>query len=496
MKGGKIVTVNEANQYIQKNRNKVNNMFRHNYHVMAPVGWINDPNGFCIYNNEYHLFYQFYPYDSEWGPVHWGHVKSKDLVKWEELPVALAPDQEYDAGGCFSGSAIQIGSELYLMYTGNIEPDKNDQEKKRQVQCLAKSADGIKFEKIGNNPVISCDEIPVNTRVQDFRDPKIWKFGDKFYAVIGSRTKDDKGQILFYTSEDLIKWKNINSLSIDDFGLVWECPDVFSLEERDVLILSSQYIPEEKSGSQNIYACIAMMGKFNYETCDFKPDKYQLLDCGFDFYAPQTLKTADGRRILIAWMDMWQRKSPLHELGHNWRGAMTLPRELIMKNDRLYQLPVREIRNYRKNDEVIYGLEVFDEFQLKHIKLKSHEFYIELDDMEGKVLNIDLFRCDDEAFRLIIDGIKHEIILDRGRIGYLIESLNRPGDYIRRQPVTSLRDGIRLNIFVDVSSIEIFINDGEYVMTSLVYPKKEGYISFRVDRPVILKEFKKWDICL
>ena len=124
MKGGSIVTVNEANQYIQINKEKVINRYRHNYHVMAPIGWINDPNGFSLFKDEYHLFYQYYPYDSEWGPMHWGHAKSKDFIKWETLPVALAPDQPYDVGGCFSGSAMQIGEELYLMYTGHTDPDK------------------------------------------------------------------------------------------------------------------------------------------------------------------------------------------------------------------------------------------------------------------------------------------------------------------------------------------------------------------------------------
>lgn len=491
------MTVNKANKYIQKNQSKINHKYRHNYHVMAPVGWINDPNGFCLYKDEYHLFYQYNPYDSQWGPMHWGHAKSKDLIKWEELPVALAPDQLYDSGGCFSGSAMQIGDELYLMYTGYTDPDKNDPEAIRQVQCFAKSSDGIIFEKLSKNPVISSDGVPENTRIQDFRDPKIWEFNKKYYIAVGSKTKDNKGQILFYVSDNLTDWKYLNNFIIEeDFGYVWECPDVFTLDNHDIMILSSQHIPKETSGSQNIYASLAMFGKFNYKTCDFKIDSYQLLDSGFDFYAPQTLKTKDGRRIIIAWMDMWERKSPLHELGHNWRGAMTLPRELLINNNKLYQQPIREIKNYRKNDEIIYDLEVTDEFSLEHIKLKSHELCVELEDIQNKVLNIGLFKNGEEALILAVDGIKKEILLDRSKIGYLVESINKAGDYYRRQSVDSMHKGIKLNIFVDNSSVEVFINDGEYVMTSLVYPQNEGYISFSSDKPINIKRFNKWDICL
>lgn len=497
MKGGSIVTVNEANQYIQINKEKVINRYRHNYHVMAPIGWINDPNGFSLFKDEYHLFYQYYPYDSEWGPMHWGHAKSKDFIKWETLPVALAPDQPYDVGGCFSGSAMQIGEELYLMYTGHTDPDKENPEAVREVQCLAKSTDGIAFEKCSKNPVISSDEVPGHARIQDFRDPKIWEKDGKYYVVIGSKRKDYKGQILFYTSEDLENWKYLNRFTLEeDFGSVWECPDLFMLDCRDVLIMSPQLLPEGKYGSQNIYACIAAIGNFDYSTGDYHVEHYQQLDSGFDFYAPQTVKAKDGRRIMIGWMNMWERESPLKDLGHYWRGSMTLPRELFIKSNKVYQQPVKEIQNYRKNEEIFYGLNINEEHSLEHIKLQSHELYIELDNMENKVLDIDLFKNGDESLKLTVDGIKKEVRLDRSNIGYSIESKNKPKDYIRKQSIDSMKEGIKLNIFVDVSSVEIFINDGEYVMTSLVYPKNEGHIAFRSCDLVTIKKFIKWDICV
>ena len=142
-------TLDKANRYITEQQKSVIQDFKPVNHLTAPIGWINDPNGFIQYKGEYHLFYQYYPYDSAWGPMHWGHAKSKDLVNWEHLPVALAPDQEYDRNGCFSGSAIVKDDQLWLMYTGHIE----EEDGVRQVQNMAYSEDGIHFTKIKQNPV-------------------------------------------------------------------------------------------------------------------------------------------------------------------------------------------------------------------------------------------------------------------------------------------------------------------------------------------------------
>lgn len=162
------MTVERANDYIQENREKVNPRYRPAFHVAPPVGWMNDPNGFIYYQGEYHLFYQYYPYNSQWGPMHWGHTKSKDLIHWEELPVALAPDEWYDKDGCFSGSAIEKDGRLYLMYTGHVV--ENDVV--TQTQCIAVSDDGITFEKLASNPVIGAELLGDEGSIHDCRDPK------------------------------------------------------------------------------------------------------------------------------------------------------------------------------------------------------------------------------------------------------------------------------------------------------------------------------------
>lgn len=168
--------LNKARKYEQDNISKVTDDMRPAYHVTGGIGWINDPNGFSVYKGEYHLFYQYHPYSTQWGPMHWGHVKTKDFVKWERLPIAIGPDTAPDQDGCFSGSAIELedGRQL-LLYTGVIKSEnKDDPSNDIQHQCVA-VGDGINYEKYDGNPVIEGDTIPENGNIHDFRDPKIWR---------------------------------------------------------------------------------------------------------------------------------------------------------------------------------------------------------------------------------------------------------------------------------------------------------------------------------
>ena len=176
---------------------------------------MNDPNGFSLYKGEYHLFYQYNPYNNEWGPMHWGHIKTRDFIRWERLPAALAPDKPYDdAGGCFSGGAVELpdGRQL-LLYTGvqrGHNPDGFIQD--IQTQCIA-IGDGIDYDKCLENPVLEGKDLPEGGSPIDFRDPKIWREADgTYYAVIGNRTEDGSGAILLYRSQDAMKWEFVRTL--------------------------------------------------------------------------------------------------------------------------------------------------------------------------------------------------------------------------------------------------------------------------------------------
>ena len=217
------------------------------FHISAPAGWINDPNGFSVYDGKIHLFYQYYPYAREWGPMHWGHSVTTDMISWEQLPAALAPDQDYDRIGCFSGSAIEADNKHVLVYTGVTKitlPDGREEE--RQNQCIA-FGDGRDYVKYENNPVVTGEMLPENCSRIDFRDPKIWKEEDTYYLIVGSKDNRQIGQVVLCSSKDLKEWKFETVLAANSTGKVgtmWECPDFFPLGDKHVLILSLIHISE------------------------------------------------------------------------------------------------------------------------------------------------------------------------------------------------------------------------------------------------------------
>ena len=185
------------------------------FHITPYVGWMNDPNGFSYYKGEYHLFYQYNPYSTHWDSMHWGHVVSKDLLHWNYVPTALAPDEDYDKFGCFSGSAIELedGRQL-LMYT-SVNQEKLEDGTVRDIQTQAVAVgDGKDYEKYDKNPVLTAKDLPKGASKVDFRDPKIWKGNDgNFYCVIGSRPADGSGQILLYRSKNGFEWEFVSILA-------------------------------------------------------------------------------------------------------------------------------------------------------------------------------------------------------------------------------------------------------------------------------------------
>lgn len=464
-------TLENANEFIRQKEQEVITTYSPSYHLTAPVGWINDPNGFVYYEGEYHLFYQYYPYETVWGPMHWGHAKSKDLVKWEDLPVALSPDHYYDEGGCFSGSAIEKDGELYLMYTGHLP--QADEEQSRQVQCIAVSKDGIYFEKISQNPVLGETDLPENARVQDFRDPKVFERNGMYYSIIASQTKELTGQILLYQSTDLIQWefKSILLEGTTEQGVMWECPDLFTLDGKEILITSPIQIPKSGNKFHNISSCVAFIGKVDWESGKFEVEFMEEIDYGLDFYAPQTTLDDQGRRIMVAWMQMWGRNMPTHTENHGWVGAMTLPRELRIKEGKLIQQPVSEMTNYYQKNVEIKEILLIDELkEFEGVAGKVGMLSLSVDLKEAARFRIELRASATERTVLTYYTETNELEFDRFESGVTIS-----GDEVEplnRRKVQCFLDNHKLNleIFLDNCSVEIFINGGKETITSTVYP--------------------------
>ncbi len=460
------------------------------FHLSARVGWMNDPNGFSFYQGKYHLFYQYHPYDSHWGPMHWGHAISKDLLCWKHLPIALAPDFPYDKDGCFSGSAIELDDHYHLlMYTGVVK-DSHSQNSKREIQtqCIA-IGNGINYEKYPGNPVLTETSLPQGSSQFDFRDPKLWR-DDKgvFHCVVGNCTQEKQdGQILVFKSEDCIHWsfEKILAVSNSKFGSMWECPDYFELDGKQVILVSPPDIIPQNLEYTNGHQTICFIGQENIDTGEWTEESNQSVDYGIDFYASQTILTPDGRRIMIAWMQNWYT-SKLHSKDTPWFGQMTLPRELSIKNGRLYQKPVRELEQYWDNKIEYHEIIVNGVLSLEGIKgrILDMELNIKPKDKEIIYRKFEIQFAKDNRYHTSVTfrPYESEVTIDRTFSGSCIAAAHQ-----RRCQVNCQEGRLKLRLILDRFSAEVFINDGEYVMTITIQTDLiADSISFFADETIIM----------
>ena len=457
------VRLDKAHRAIAQTLPERGNDYRLAYHLAPAAGWMNDPNGLVFFRGQYHVFYQHHPFSAQWGPMHWGHACSDDLVHWQHLPIALAPGDDYDRDGCFSGSAVVLDDTLYLIYTGHIwlqEP--GDDQHIRQVQCLASSTDGITFTKLG--PVI---ETPPDPAIMHIRDPKVWQRNGAWWMALGARLGDDP-QLLLYRSADLLHWDFLGCAlqgQREPDGYMWECPDIFALDGRDVLLYSPQGLKPVGYDNWNLYQNSYRVGQLDDKGV-FKPcGPLHELDHGHDFYAAQTLLAPDGRRLLWAWMDMWE--SPMPSQAEHWCGALTLPRELSRDGDRLRMRPARELVALRQSGQVLQIGQVKSASQLLEARGALLELEVELDIARSSAEHFGLaLRCSDdqqEQTLLYYDAMARRLVLDRQHSGAGVSG-------VRSVPVAADQTHIALRIFLDRSSIEVFVDDGAWSLSSRIYP--------------------------
>ena len=313
---------------------------RQQFHLQPPVGWLNDPNGLCVYGGQYHAFFQYGPFDVTGGVKHWGHAVSKDLLHWEPLPVMLYPDEPFDCHGVYSGSALIEGTEMYLYYTGNVKhPGDFDYIKQGRGHnvCLAVSHDGKTVA--SKQCLLYNKDYPAGLTCH-VRDPKVFAYEGKYYMVLGARTLEDKGEVLVLESTDKLHWNHINTLTTPEpFGYMWECPDLFCLDGQWYLAVSPQGI-----ACQNVYGCgyFAVYGDWRAH-CTL--GEFHEADFGFDYYAPQSFVDENGRRIQIGWMGMPDADyGNAPTVAHGWQHCLTVPRLLTKgPGGTLLQTPVPEL---------------------------------------------------------------------------------------------------------------------------------------------------------
>jgi fructan beta-fructosidase len=450
--------------------------FRPQFHFTPERNWMNDPNGMVFYEGEWHLFYQYNPQGDRWGHMSWGHAVSRDLVRWEHLPLALAEDDVM----IFSGSAVVdwkntsgFGKNekppLVAIYTGHREG--------RQDQRLAYSTDrGRTWTKFTGNPVLDL-------KMADFRDPKVfWHEGTSRWVMTVALPAEQK--VHFYASPDLKAWKYVGEFgSAGATNGLWECPDLFPLPiegggAKWVLIVNIN--PGGPAGGSG---CQYFVGEFDGEkfTQDAPPPSKDPLwaDYGADFYAAVSwsdVPREDGRRIWLGWMSNWNYANDVPTSP--WRSAMTIPRELsLVKTDaglRLKQKPINELTSLRAKGVVLGRGTVVDANDLirKHdLQCGPMELEFTLEEGEG-LAGVKLYTGKDQATVVGVDRTNGRVLIDRAKSG---QTAFHP-KFAIAQSAPLLRKGgpISLRIFVDTSSVEVFVNDGELVLTSLLFPAPEG----------------------
>lgn len=433
--------------------------FRQKVHLMPPVGWLNDPNGLCQFGGVYHAFFQYSPFNAEGGVKLWGHCTSKDMIEWEYQGAALYPDQPFDCHGVYSGSAFIEDGVMYLYYTGNVKlEDRTDYDYvntgRESNTILVTSRDGKTFGQ--KQELMRNTDYPADLTLH-VRDPKVWKHQGIYYMIQGARTKSDEGQALIFRSEDRVNWTLHNRVRTKKpFGYMWECPDYFETDGVKILSVSVQGLAGGEWEDRNVY----QSGYFVAEgdiLGEYDLSEYRLWDYGFDYYAPQSFQTGDGRRVQIGWMgmpDCEEYTNPTIEDG--WQHCFTFPREIYVEGGIVRQRPVRELGARERL------------LRTAHISSQTGAFCME--GCEVYDLTVDSIHgnkfCAVLGEALVLeyrDGRFEMRFKDQDKMSV---SAGRGLRYVKLEHLEDIR------ILTDVSSAEVFINSGEYVFSTRYYPKK------------------------
>lgn len=472
-------------------------LHRPQFHFSPEENWMNDPNGMFYYEGKYHLFYQYYPDSTVWGPMHWGHAESADLLHWKHLPIALFPDS---IGCIFSGSSVvdnlntsKLGSKdnppIIAAFTHHNFEGEQAKRQDFQKQSIAYSLDGgydwIKYE---GNPII-----PNTEKIKDFRDPKVvWhEPSQKWILVLAAYDR-----VKFYASSNLLDWEFLSDFGIEGDTRLWECPDLLPIkvagtnEYKWVLIVSIQ-----KDAPNGGTATSYFVGDFDGQIFKSEIDKQKWLDWGTDNYAFVTwnnIPESDGRIIGIGWMSNWQYAQivPTAE----WRSAMTIPRELsLIKTGSAYSLhssAVEEIQSLRGKPVTFGQMNITEEKILEESfppQQAEFDWTIDLSETTAKSFGMKFYNDLGEYFIIEFDKVDQKMYVDRTH-----SSLNKFSEdffaNIHSAPVSFDKQQMNVRLFMDAASAEIFIDNGEINFTSIFFPSK------KFDKVALFSKNGTWSI--
>ncbi len=428
--------------------------YRQLYHVQPITGLSSDPNGFALHKGTWHLCYQWCPWGAVHGLKYWYHVTSPDLIHWKNEGIGLAPDRDYDNRGTHSGSAISSGDDLVFFYTGNHRDEDWTRTPYTCAAVLGEAGRPVKLD----TPLFG----PRDDHSEHQRDPKVVYNAENqtYYIFIGAQTLDKRGCVMVYRSKELLKgWEYAGQLNVpgyEAFGGMWECPYITSIGGQDVLIFSPQYtkLPGRgESTNHNVY----LIGKMDYDALTFTPDgPYHYLDYGFDFYAAQGafISRADGgtdKGILIGWIGLPDNHYPTEE--EDWEGSLSLPRELRIVDGKLKQTPIPAVLTLRGKEIEASGA-------------LPAACYMEVS-CPGGDFELNLYTKADGTggLRMRCDAARKAVTVDKRGLD---RRFNEAVGEVLEMPLEAPLE--KLQIFIDRSSTEIFVGDGEAVFTAHTYP--------------------------
>ena len=439
----------DADTLLHLQAQAANSPYQMHYHLHPISGLINDPNGFSYFNGAYHLFYQSYPFGAVHGLKSWVHFKSKDLVHWENLGLAIEPDTMADSHGAYSGSAREIDGKLFLMYTGNHR-DENWIRTPYQIGAWMD-----KNGKVSDKTILFKNPDHIT---EHFRDPQILKKNDTYYAILGAQDNAEKhGHIDVWKSKDLKNWEELGYLDFtdQDMGYMIECPNLVEVDGHVVLIFCPQGLDKKVADYDDIYPNMYVIA----DGIDFEnhklinPGPLQNLDKGFDVYATQAFNALDGKAYEISWVGLPDITYPTDD--ENWANCLSQVKELTIKNGQLIQKPVKSMASLHKNEK-----DVADQVVSENA---GQQYELELTIKAGQKGNLYLAANDDlsSGLKISFDTKNGQLILDRSIAGQKVAV-----DYGENRTAPLQPDSdVKLNIYIDHSLIEIFVNDGENVLT-------------------------------
>lgn len=429
------------------------------YHIAPPHGLLNDPNG--LYQDKfgvYHIFHQWFPLGTVHGLKCWRHLTTKDFIHYSDHGVALEPDSMIDNYGCYTGMALRENGKVYLYYTGI-------RDEKLIPSTIQAAVKGDEIEKIG-----IVEDMDVTKTTANFRDPFVYKSHEKYYMITGGESPEGKGILLFSEGNTPFTFEHKGTLKLMDypFGYMLECPNYFEEKEKGILIFSPQGIEAvEKYDFRNVFSVVYAIGeKINPETLEYNHDSFYELDKGFDFYAPQIFKDNQDRTILIGWLGNSKTEYPSDK--YLWAHMLTIPREIRLRNDRIAQLPLSEVKNFRDyqiNLETTVHLEKAIELEFDF----EHSFTIKIVNEKGEFLEIG---CNEFEYWLDRSHTSHTFNDTYGQVRYAKK-------LIREKQIA--------RIFVDYSSIECFFDDGMTVFTGRFYLDGQWMLEFNEIIPICYK---------